>query len=86
MKGLKNLVLISKINFDQLQQNLHQITGLVHFCSVLIINLECIFILQKKDKRVTEHWKLLIKGLLIRERLKKRFDLQSEVIKNCINW
>ncbi|XP_070559487.1 DNA repair protein complementing XP-C cells-like [Ptychodera flava] len=29
---------------------------------------------EKREKRVMQHWKLLIKGLLIRERLKRRFQ------------
>lgn len=32
-----------------------------------------IFLLQKREKRALENWKLLAKGLLIRERLKLRY-------------
>jgi len=32
---------------------------------------------QKKAERVYSHWMTLVRGLLIRERLKKRFDLQD---------
>ncbi|XP_052284876.1 DNA repair protein complementing XP-C cells homolog isoform X2 [Dreissena polymorpha] len=32
---------------------------------------------EKREKRVYDNWRKLIRGLLIRERLKKRFDLQE---------
>ncbi|XP_021344042.1 DNA repair protein complementing XP-C cells-like [Mizuhopecten yessoensis] len=32
---------------------------------------------EKKEKRVIANWKLLTKGLLIKEKLKRRFDLQT---------
>ncbi|KAK3103173.1 hypothetical protein FSP39_017002, partial [Pinctada imbricata] len=35
---------------------------------------------EKREKRVLNNWKVLIKGLLIKDRLKKRFDLQEQVI------
>ncbi|XP_077869408.1 DNA repair protein complementing XP-C cells homolog [Saccoglossus kowalevskii] len=35
---------------------------------------------EKKEKRVLKHWKLLIKGLLIRERLKKRFQTEDNLV------
>lgn len=33
--------------------------------------------LQKKEKRAFSNWKLLVKGLLIRERLKKRYSKKN---------
>ncbi|XP_069100895.1 DNA repair protein complementing XP-C cells-like [Argopecten irradians] len=33
---------------------------------------------EKKEKRVIANWKLLTKGLLIKDKLKSRFDLQTE--------
>ncbi|KAL4226611.1 hypothetical protein ACF0H5_014594 [Mactra antiquata] len=33
---------------------------------------------QKREKRVYENWRKLIRGLLIKERLKKRFDLEEK--------
>ncbi|XP_033746540.1 DNA repair protein complementing XP-C cells-like [Pecten maximus] len=33
---------------------------------------------EKKEKRVIANWKLLTKGLLIKDKLKKRFDLQAQ--------
>ncbi|XP_058028559.1 DNA repair protein complementing XP-C cells isoform X2 [Ahaetulla prasina] len=33
---------------------------------------------EKREKRVLDNWKLLVKGLLIKERLKKRFSTKNE--------
>ncbi|XP_043831988.1 DNA repair protein complementing XP-C cells [Dromiciops gliroides] len=35
---------------------------------------------EKREKRVLGHWKLLVKGLLIRERLKRRFGNKGEAV------
>lgn len=38
-----------------------------------------VFLLQKREKRALENWKLLAKGLLIRERLKLRYGAKVSV-------
>ncbi len=35
---------------------------------------------QKREKRALANWKLLTKGLLIREKLKSRFDLNVSLL------
>lgn len=40
---------------------------------------------QKKEKRAVGNWKLLIKGLLIKERIKKRFNLMEKVLSQSVN-
>lgn len=39
---------------------------------------------QKKEKRAVGNWKLLIKGLLIKERIKKRFNLMEKVLSQSV--
>lgn len=46
--------------------------------SVLKTFLPLHFCLQKREKRALGNWKLLAKGLLIRERLKRRYGPKSE--------
>ncbi|XP_055958327.1 DNA repair protein complementing XP-C cells homolog isoform X2 [Patella vulgata] len=36
---------------------------------------------EKREKRVVGNWKLLIRGLLIKDKLKRKFDLQEAVVK-----
>ena len=38
------------------------------------------FDLQKREKRALANWKLFTKSLLIKERLKKRFDLHEKPV------
>ena len=40
----------------------------------------CLLLLQKKEKRTLGNWKLLVKGLLIRERLRLRYGTQVSVV------
>ena len=45
---------------------------------ILWLNFGYLFI-QKREKRMLANWKLLTRSLLIRERLKKRYDTKTEV-------
>lgn len=48
---------------------------LIFFLKMAFINIlfPISFLLQKREKRAVGNWKLLIKGLLIRERLRLRY-------------
>ena len=49
-------------------------------CELTLVNMKYTFSLQqKREKRAFGNWKLLIKGLLIKERIKKRFNLIDKV-------
>lgn len=45
---------------------------------ILWVNFGYLFV-QKREKRMLANWKLLTRSLLIRERLKKRYDTKTEV-------
>lgn len=49
--------------------------------SIVREGVDCVFalhILQKREKRMLANWKLLTRSLLIRERLKKRYNTEVE--------
>ena len=37
---------------------------------------KAVILLQKREARAVDNWKSLVKGLLIRQRLRSRYDLQ----------
>lgn len=46
--------------------------------SALVSNVELGGVFQKREKRVLANWTLLVKGLLIRERLKRRYGAKNK--------
>lgn len=52
------------------------------FRSTIPHQLLCSFDLQKREKRAISNWTLLVKGLLIRERLKQRYSKKNHGVGN----